>query len=141
MNQFFFLNTDGSLTALTQEALCPNGEFKQVRYVQCTIGQYVISRNTIPLVTVVIVATSESKAMLRIEKRIQELGVKLFPHLDGAVFLLVEGSVTNGTIIDFQPSLYLAFVSARKPGIVSIWSSLGAQLGYHEDFTVRYFWP
>ena len=142
MNQFFFLKPDGSLTPLTQEALCPNGEFRQLSYVQCTIGHYVIGRNTIPLVTVVVVAAFESEAMLRIEDQIQELGEKLFPYINNAVFLLVESSITNGILIDFQPSLYLAFTSkVNKPRIVSVWNTLGAQLGYQEDFIVRYFWP
>ena len=139
MNYFFFLKPDGSLTTLTQETLCPNGEFRQVSYVQCTIGQYVIDRNTIPLASVIVVAAFEFETMLRIEKRIQELGENLFPHIDSAVFLLVEGSITDGKIISFDPGIYFAFrPNAPKPGIDSVWSTLGTHLGYDTDFIVRW---
>lgn len=139
MNHFFFRKPDGSLTTLTQETLCPNGEFRQVSYVQCTIGQYVIGRDTIPLATVIVVGAFEFESMPWIKRRIHEFGENLFPHLDSAVFLLVEGSITGGKIISFDPGIYFEFRhNAPRFGIDTVWSTLATHLGYDTNFVVRW---
>jgi hypothetical protein len=109
-------------------------DFKPMSFVQCTIAHYVPDNKTISTVGVVIVM-EDYRSMFYIHDFLQEIGLQIFPPRDDAQYLLVEDSIINGRIINLAPDVFLVYIYTmlpRRP--LSVWDTLGKQLGYGGRF-------